>query len=289
MVKSWHFVEVCIPGSLEESTSSLLFELGTTGIVTTAEDPETVSLGAYFDLEFAPSDLTTAIRNSFSGSGRETDLIAMRVSRVDDCDWMQKWKEGFEPIEIGDRLIVAPSWRLPQNSSGRLIVQIDPGMAFGTGTHETTRLCLQALERLWPNGTRLLDVGTGTGILAISAAKLSPESQIVAIDIDPLAIEIAMKNAEVNFVADRIDFRETSADQITDCPFDTLVANLTAETIIDQIDQFARCLNRSGILILSGILDEFSADVERGVRQSGFAAVESRQDGEWIALVARFE
>src|SRR5262249_34010296 len=150
-----------------------------------------------------PQDIIQAIRTEFIRIGFANALLEVSVSEILDHDWMQKWKEGFEPISIGARIVVAPSWKLPAQRNGRLVIQVDPGMAFGTGTHERTRLCLEAIERHWRGGS-LLDVGTGTGILAIAAAMLHPGSRITAIDIDLLAVEVARENVAINRVTDSI-------------------------------------------------------------------------------------
>lgn len=283
--KTWRLVAFEVARDAEEFGGALLFELGTIGLVTLEERDDTVKLGAYFDDQTDAEDIAREIQAEFGRAGRQSELHGVSVSSIQDQDWMQKWKEGFEPIEIGNRLIIAPSWKLPRGCDGRVIVQIDPGMAFGTGTHETTRMCLEGIEAHW-RGSRLLDVGTGTGILAIAAALLAPGSRITAIDTDPQAVEVARENAEINGVSLSIATVAGRARDFTESPFDMVVANLTAEVIISLIDDLANCVAASGMLILSGILTTFEADVENAATRSGLVIVDRYQSGEWSALIA---
>jgi ribosomal protein L11 methyltransferase len=284
--KMWRLIAVQVDRAAEELARALLFELGTTGIVTLEEGDNEVKLGAYFDEHSNTEQIARAIQAEFARAGRMGDLRGVSISSIPDQDWLQKWKEGFEPIEIGSRLIVAPSWKLPHRSDGRLIVQIDPGMAFGTGTHETTRMCLEAIEAHWRNG-RLLDVGTGTGILAIAAALLRPGSRITAIDVDPQAVAVARENAAINNVSNSIAIIEGRPRDFIGSGFDIVVANLTAEVILSLVGDLTGCLAASGLLILSGILTTLEADVENGATRAGLTIVERRQLGEWSALLVR--
>src|SRR5215216_1781863 len=177
--KNWQLIALNVTHEAEEFASSALFDLGTTGIITLEESEDSIKLGAYFDDRSNAEEIARAVEAEFALRGLGNQLLGISISSVPEQDWMQKWKEGFEPVIIGNRLIVAPSWKLPRESEGRAVVQIDPGMAFGTGTHETTRLCLEAIEIYWRGGS-LLDVGTGTGILAIAAALLNSDSRITA-------------------------------------------------------------------------------------------------------------
>jgi ribosomal protein L11 methyltransferase len=282
----WWLVTLTVSQAAEEQASSLLFELGSTGIVTLEETADCVSLGAYFDELINPDDIKHAVQTEFERAGLRDVLSSFSISPVPEQDWMQKWKEGFEAVEIGERLVVAPSWKLPDRSEGRVVIQIDPGMAFGTGTHETTRICLEAIERNW-NGGSLLDVGTGTGILAIAAALLAPGSRVVAIDIDPQAVEVARENTAINRVSRSVELFEGQPRDHAGQAFEVVVANLTAEVIVALMDDLAGCLAPEGLMILSGILRELAEDVAGSLSASGFRVIERRDAGEWCALIAR--
>ena len=285
-ILSWNLVTVRIARGCEEAASSLLFDLGTTGIVTSEETGDEVTLGAYFDATAAPQELIRLVETEFGGAGLGKMLFEVSITEIADQDWMQKWKEGFEPVVVGERLMIAPSWKLPKSAEGRVVIEIDPGMAFGTGTHETTRMCLEAIEANWKGGS-LLDVGTGTGILAIAAARLVPGSRVTAIDIDPQAVEVARENAEINQASTLIKTVEGGPRDFAGDKFDMVVANLTAEVIIDLMADLVSCLAGSGILILSGILIELRADVERAIARYGLTVITERELGEWCSLVAR--
>ena len=282
----WWLLTVTIARDMEEFASTLLFESGSTGIVTLREAEDRLTLGAYFESRIDAGGVEKALEAAFTRIGQQRSLIEFSVANVPGQDWMQKWKEGFEAVNVGERFIVSPSWKLPEDNHGRIVIQIDPGMAFGTGTHETTRLCLEAIERYWKGGS-LLDVGTGTGILAIAAAQLEPGARVLAIDVDPLAIEVARENVAINGVSDSIELSEAQPRDLAGRSFDVVVANLTAEVIVDLTRDLADCLASNGSLILSGILTEFEVDVERALTADAFSVIDRREAGEWCALVAR--
>ncbi len=285
-MKSWRLITVEVSREAEETASQTLFDLGTTGIITLEESHSRVRLGAYFDGWVEPEKIIQALKERLDTTESGDCLFDVSASEVADQDWMRKWKEGFEPTVVGERLVIAPSWKLPEDGSGRRVVQVDPGMAFGTGTHDTTRLCLEAIERYWRGGS-MLDVGTGTGILAIAAAKLEEGSRIVAIDVDPVAVEVARENVSINRVEAQVEVLEGQPGQYAGQQFDIVVANLTAEVIIDLTDDLARCMAESGLLILSGILTDLRPDVEQRLTGSGLEVIERRQSNEWSLVVAR--
>jgi ribosomal protein L11 methyltransferase len=284
--RQWQLVTLTVARDAEESISAVLFDLGTTGTVTLEEGDDSVKLGAYFDPKARGEEKAREIQAAAAREGLTASLLSISASEIPEQDWMQKWKEGFEPVEVSDRLIVAPSWRLPEDPRGRAVIQIDPGMAFGTGTHETTRLCLGAIERHFNRGS-LLDVGTGTGILAIAAARVAPGSRITAIDIDPQAVAVARENVEINGVADRIELLEGGPGDFAGRGFDVVVANLTAEVIVGLMADLAGCLARPGLLIMSGILTTLAGEVEQAAAGAGLEITERREAGEWSLVVAR--
>src|SRR6185437_11814654 len=203
----------------------------------------------------------------------------MNVREVVQRDWLEEWKQSWQPVEIG-RFIIAPPWSNLDDMHDRLVIRIEPGMAFGTGTHETTRLCLKAIQKYY-FGSSFLDVGTGTGILAIAAAKLFPEARIEACDTDETAIAIARENAELNGVAEQINFWVGSIDDSTDSV--DLVANLTANVISELIPTLVGVT--CGKLILSGILETQIEMVRAALHDCGIDEFEVMQDGEWVAMI----
>ncbi|HVF66989.1 MAG TPA: 50S ribosomal protein L11 methyltransferase, partial [Pyrinomonadaceae bacterium] len=192
---------------------------------------------------------------------------------------LAEWKSGWLPVFVG-RFVVAPPWAEVKESGERLVIRVEPGMAFGTGTHETTRLCLAAIEKHFRGGS-FLDVGTGTGILAMAAAMLAPAARVEACDTDALAVSVAEENARLNGVAERISFRVGSVDDSTPSA-DVVCANLTADVILPLLPALtaATC----GRLILSGILDTQAEQVRARLLELGAEDCEVTRDGEWVAI-----
>jgi ribosomal protein L11 methyltransferase len=204
----------------------------------------------------------------------------MNVREVAERDWLEEWKQNWQPVEVG-RFIIAPPWSNLTNTHDRIVIRIEPGMAFGTGTHETTRLCLAAIQKHF-SGSSFLDVGTGTGILAIAAAQLFPEARIEACDTDESAITIARENAEANRVLDQIDFHVGSVDDSTGSA-DLVCANLTADVIVRMMRTLVSLT--CGKLVLSGILETQVEMVQAALADCGITEFEIEQDGEWLAVI----
>ncbi|MBF0371405.1 MAG: 50S ribosomal protein L11 methyltransferase [Magnetococcales bacterium] len=206
--------------------------------------------------------------------------------RLADQDWQESWKRHFKPQIIGNRLLVLPSWlSQPADTLDRLIIHMDPEMAFGSGSHESTRGCLEALERCAHQGglTSLLDLGTGSGILAIAGVLLGAD-QVTATDFDPIAVETSQKNGRINQVADKMEVLLTS--DVPPGPFQTIVANILAPVLIDKAGEISHSLLPGGSLILSGILETQATEVCEAYRAHGFVNIEIFHLGEWVTIQA---
>ena len=281
--KAWIAVDVYCPTGAVEACSYGLMEAGAQGTESRDADDGSVMVTGYFskavDEQFVRDKLIEACRiyqvlNS---------PLKFAFREVADRDWLAEWKKGWQPVEVGRRFLIAPPWSEIKDARDRIVIRIEPGMAFGTGTHETTRLCLEAIEKYFKGGS-FLDVGTGTGILAIAAAKLFPGAHIEACDTDADAVAIARENAFLNNVSGNISFRVGTVEE-TSASADCVCANLTADVIIELLPSLldATC----GRLILSGILDSQGEAVCARLQECGIPAPpEIIQDGEWLALVS---
>ena len=287
-MKVWHALETEIDRVAETPVTTQLWSANTTGLEISEESPDTIIMRAYFD---DPPDLDK-IKGNIMRSLRLCDLPeealrSIKVLAIADQDWLAEWKKGYEPVSVGSKLLITPSWKREQIAPGdRAIVQIDPGMAFGTGTHETTRGCLELLEKYWQGG-KLLDVGTGTGILSIAAIKLHPGSQVVGFDVDPEAIDVALENAEINDVAELVAFEVNNLSSYHGQLFDLVLANLTADVIIPLASEFQEVVSPNGTLIVSGILREQGDEVCETLSTYGFEVVEEKPDGEWVTFALK--
>jgi len=294
----WYVAEAIIAREASEAAGYGLMEAGALGTETSDVDTNVMVRG-YFetrpDIATLRAGLVDALRIY---NLAPVSLIGITVCEIANRDWLAEWKKDWQPVEVG-RFIIAPPWSEPPADRGpqagsplgmvdaggpfdnRITIFIEPGMAFGTGTHETTRLSLKSIEKHFRGGS-FLDVGTGTGILAIAAAKMFPDARIEACDTDADAIEIAKENARLNGVAGQINFRLGTVDEQT-LSADLVCANLTAPVIVDLLPSLlgATC----GHLVLSGILDSRIELVRARLLELGARDFKVDQDGEWVALV----
>lgn len=275
-----------VPEAVADDASALLFGQGVDGVevedstvllMPGREKPPAgqARLIAYCSPEILPEALAAAIENL-------TGKVSITVLELEDKDWNEVWKSHFAPIEVSPRLWVCPSWRLGETPPDAKVLILDPGMAFGTGTHATTSLCLVGLDRLLAEKGALdvLDVGTGSGILAI-AAKLLGAGRVVGTDNDPVAVRVARENATLNKVEIELSTKDVAA---VGGRFPLVVANIMAHVLIDLAPQIADKVAPGGRLLLSGILDFQPDDVERAFVEAGMTPVERLTQGEWVLL-----
>ena len=208
-----------------------------------------------------------------------------RVRELAEEDWAEAWKKHYTILHIGERLVIKPSWLEYTPQPDEVVIELDPGMAFGTGLHPTTRLCMRALEVYQRGAPRVLDVGTGSGILAITAAKLGAR-EILALDTDILAVETATRNVVINRVEHIVQVVRGSLDETCN-QFDLICINILADVIVELAPALARAVNAEGLIIASGILAHQAEEVEEAFVEVGIETIERNQEDDWIALVGK--
>jgi ribosomal protein L11 methyltransferase len=279
---------VCAPESVD-AVSYAFLEAGCGGVVLKGQNPTTVqgSLPVSDDLSGKLEALRAHLeRLPEFGLPPLQDGLLLRT--VEDEDWANAWRQYFKPMKVGKRLVIKPSWETYIPTVEEQILELDPGMAFGTGGHPTTRLCLEALEETVTPGSTVADIGTGSGILAIAAAKLGAAT-VYATDIDALPRKIARENVARNALEARVHVLEMEpfATQAQDC--DLVVANIVANTIIELAPSIPPRLKPGGLFLASGIVEEHHDVVRDALAAVGLALQETRREDIWVCLLSRKE
>ena len=255
-----------------------------------AEDTETVTVRAYLPEDarlesslLALAERIAALRHAGAALGAGT----ISHSFVADEDWAETWKAYIHTEKIGERIVVRPTWEEYTPSADEIVIELDPGAAFGTGAHATTAMCLRWLEHLVSPGMRVYDVGCGSGILAVAAAKLGA-GEVIAMDYDPVAVSVAEENIRQNNVHNVV---ACESDLLSACegaaPAELITANIIADVIIRLFAQLDRHLALGGTLLASGIIDDRIADVEYAAAQHGFTVLDMTCEKEWAAMIIR--
>lgn len=307
----WSEISVHTTQEAIEAVANILHEAGASGVV--IEDPSDLTrdwedqYGEIYELDPADFPEEGVIVKAYlpvnSFLGETVDSIkeainnlllhdidlghgTVSITEVNEEEWASAWKKYYHPVRITDRIVITPTWvEYTPEAEDELIIELDPGMAFGTGTHPTTVMCIQALEKHMESGAQVIDVGTGTGVLSIAAAKLGAK-QVNSLDLDEMAVKIAKLNAKLNKVGEIIDAKQNNLlDGIT-YPADVIVANILAEVILRFIDDAYKVLNNDGKFIVSGIIQAKEASVREGLEKVGFVIVDQLQIEDWVALVA---
>lgn len=248
-------------------------------------DKSTGAVSIYVPDDRNYNDYIAFLRERFSAEGIDAKL---ELIGVDEEEWSTAWKKYYHPIKVGERLVIVPMWEKYDPAPGEIIVRMDPGMAFGTGTHETTRLVCGLIEKYLVPGQRMLDVGTGSGILAICASKLGAK-ECFAYDIDPVAVRVARENVKDNDldnitcgVSDLLADVDLSGGQ-----FDFAVANIVADIIVRMSDDIGNYIRDGAYLICSGIIERYEPDVRAAMERNGFDVVETAKESDWVAMVCQ--
>ena len=245
-------------------------------------DKTIASVSVYLPAERSVTECISFLRERFADAS--LDDAEIELVGVNEEDWANSWKAYYKPIKIGERLVIVPAWEKYTPAEGELIVRMDPGMAFGTGTHETTRLVIKLLENYTKEGCRMLDVGTGSGILAICASKLGA-GECYAYDIDPMAVRVANENIKdsglTNITCEVSDLlRHVDKSR----PYDLICANIVADIIIRMTPDVGELMHENTVLLASGIIMERSDDVVECFEAHGFRIVERLEENGWCGL-----
>lgn len=253
--------------------------------------PDDVLVHSYFGDDERIGDTVAHLRSHMEmlrGMELPFDMgaLTLDIKTVHDQDWSENWKKYYKPFRAGKHLVVKPSWEHYEAQEGDKVIEIDPGMAFGTGTHETTGMCVELVEKYVQKGDRVIDVGTGTGILAI-AARLSGAGETFATDIDHVAVRVADENVRRN--GQQVTVRQGDLLSAVDAgaTFDVAIANIIADVVISLSGQIGAVLKPDGIFICSGIIKEREADVVNALEENGYEICEIRRRGEWVAICSQ--
>lgn len=306
MLDSWLEISCDVPETHADVVADFLTQLSGNGVCvenlcvdafSVSEIPDSVRMviKAYLpaDRDPAPHMLELeAFLSELSVRHPEASFGKPVLSAVNSEDWSSSWKVHFKPLRVGKHLLIVPTWEEAEQLPGDLVLRIDPGMAFGTGGHETTRLCLELLEQAMEQSNliaapSLLDLGTGSGILAMAASLLGA-GRILALDIDPDAVDVARENLALNQLSERIECGTVPLESLTE-RFDIILANILAEELVRLAPYLTERLNPGGVLILSGILAEKEPLVRMGFDAQPLRYCRTATAGEWVAMLYRTE
>ena len=253
-------------------------------------DTEETKIMAYFSEEETnlPEKIAVIkekIRN-LTEFGLSIGSGTVELSNVNQEDWESAWKQYFKPVHVTDRIVVKPEWEEYSPQEGEIVIEIDPGMAFGTGTHETASMCINQIEKNLKAGDRVIDIGSGSGILSMAAVLLGAE-KATGVDLDPVAVRVALENVELNNLQDKIEILHGNLTDVIREKADIVVANIMADIILILLEDVREFIKDDGLFISSGIIQEKRAAVEARLLEKNFSIVEVETKGEWCAITAQ--
>lgn len=307
---NWTEVQIKTVSKFEDLVSTILYDVGAAGLA--IEDPrdiieleqseidwdfidpglikleeDQIIIKAYFPESEDLQDIINSIKNEINTNpmlkGEESNIT---LNLLNDSDWAENWKKYYKPFKIGENILIKPSWEDVEIEDGNILIELDPGMAFGTGTHETTWMCTEALEKYIKPGDVVYDIGCGSGILSIASVKLGAR-KVVGVDLDPVCVKTSKENAKINNVEDFIDIREGDLLEVVDDKADLIVSNIIAEVIAGMTGNLKKYLIDDGIFIASGIIIEKIPLVEDALKENGFDILDTIQKNEWALIVSK--
>jgi len=296
---NWLEVSLEVDGEMAEAIAEVLARFAPNGVVIESLALEQISYGvarsvgalrvcAYLEMDVQIEETRQRLIEALWYLGRIREVPEPSFQVIDEVDWTAAWKQHYKPVPIGKRLIIVPAW-LESPDASRISIRIDPGMAFGTGTHPTTQLCLELLESYTPQGGNILDIGCGSGILSIAALKLGA-ARAFGVDVETESVQASNENAIVNDVAGQLEVALGSVDEIKAGVFDIqqtplVIANILAHILMRLLDAgMGNLLMPEGVLLLSGILDEQMPDMQAKLTEHNLRIIEQRQIEDWVAL-----
>ena len=308
-MENWIEITIHTTNEASEIVESILLDYGSTGVA--IEDPTTLEENLHDDfgtiVELSPTDYPEVgvivkgyinelnfddetfnrFKDELEQLGKNINIgefFKIETTTIQDSDWENSWKDYFDILNIGEKFVIVPTWREYENEEDKYVINIDPGMAFGTGGHETTSLCIKNLEKYVKPHDNVIDVGCGSGILSIAASYLTNGS-LKAVDLDKLAVDVSRENFALNNLENRIEVEEASLLTKETKKYDVIVANILAHIIELMLEDAYKLLEDGGYFITSGIIKDKKDELLEKMLEQGFKLVEETSDNEWYSFV----
>ena len=308
-MENWIEITIHTTNEASEIVESILLDYGSTGVA--IEDPTTLEENLHDDfgtiVELSPTDYPEVgvivkgyinelnfddetfnrFKDELEQLGKNINIgefFKIETTTIQDSDWENSWKDYFDILNIGEKFVIVPTWREYENEEDKYVINIDPGMAFGTGGHETTSLCIKNLEKYVKPHDNVIDVGCGSGILSIAASYLT-DGSLKAVDLDKLAVDVSHENFALNNLENRIEVEEASLLTKETKKYDVIVANILAHIIELMLEDAYKLLEDGGYFITSGIIKDKKDELLEKMLQQGFKLVEETSDNEWYSFV----